>query len=73
MDVNNSKAKNILDNVKSKYILKIIFNNLGETKLLKIIQYNKLMQNKLGITIDNYIEHSKIEIELEISKDIIKI
>ena len=69
MDVNNSKAKNILENVKSKYILKIIFNNLGETKLLKIIQYNKLLHNKLGITIDNYIEHSKIEIELEISKD----
>ena len=68
MDVKNSKAKNIFENVKSKYILKIIFNNLHETKLLKVIQYNKILHDKLGITIDNYIKHSKIEIELEISQ-----
>ena len=66
MYVNNSKVKNILENVKSKYILKQIFQNLHETALLKIIQYNKILQDKFGITIDNYIKHSKIEIELEI-------
>ena len=68
MYVNNSKVKNILENVKSKYILKRIFQNLHETKLLKIIKYNRILQDKFGITKDNYIKHSKIEIELEISK-----
>ena len=43
MVIKNPKAKNIFENVKSKYILKRIFQNLHETALLKIIQYNKIL------------------------------
>ena len=44
---NESNKLNILNNIKSKYILKILFNNLSETKLLNIIRYNKNIQLKL--------------------------
>ena len=65
MDTNNSKTLNIFESIKSKYILKRIFKYLSETKLLKIIKYNKVIQNKLDINIDDYKNISKIVIELE--------
>ena len=65
MDTNNSKTLNIFESIKSKYILKRIFKYLSDTKLLKIIKYNKVIQNKLDINIDDYKNISKIVIELE--------
>ena len=69
MDTNNSKTLNIFESIKSKYILKRIFKYLSETKLLKIIKYNKILQNKLEINIDDYKNISKIIIELEMLPD----
>ena len=69
MELNNSKAKNIFENIKSKYILQHIFKHLNEATFLKIIKHNKYLHNNLEITIDNYINHSKIEIELELYPD----
>jgi len=40
--------------IKSSYILKIIFSNINEKSKLNIIRYNKTLQNKLDINIMNY-------------------
>ena len=51
--------------IKSKYILKQITDYLTKNKLLKIINYNKLIQNKLDIGIIDYKKYYKqIEIKL---------
>ena len=56
---------NFLIKIRSKYILKQIFDNLQEIKLLEIIRYNKNIQNQLNKGLKDYInEYSKIEIEI---------
>ena len=65
MDDNNSKAINMFENIKSKFILKHIFKYPNKKTLLKIIQYNKILQNKLQISIEDYKKLLQIEIELE--------
>ena len=54
----------IFDDIRSKYILQYIFNNLQEDKLLNVIRYNKNIQNKLNKDINDYKELVKIEIEV---------
>ena len=44
----------MLENINSKYILKIIYYFIEEKKKLKIIKYNKYLQNKLDIKILDY-------------------
>ena len=57
-----------LDNIKSKYILKIIFDMMGKKESLNMIKYNKRIQTRLNININDYKEYSQtfspIEIEL---------
>ena len=61
---NNINGFNLLLKIKSKYILNQIFENTGKKKLL-IIKYNKNLQNRLNISIKDYIEeYQKIEIEV---------
>ena len=43
------KNENLLENIKSKYISKIIFSHLDEKIKLKIIKYNKKLQNKINL------------------------
>ena len=50
---------NLLKNIKSKYILKQIANNLELNKLLYLIKYNKYIQNKLDIGIIDYKMYKK--------------
>ena len=58
---NNSFNKNTLEKLKSKYILKQIFDNLKTNKLLRIINYNNALKNLLNIKMKDYKnEHSKI-------------
>ena len=56
--------------IKNYYILKKIFINLKNNKFLEIIKYNKILQKRLKININDYIEYSQIyssiEIELKI-------
>ena len=44
----------MLENISSVYILKIIFSHVFEKDKLKIIKYNKNLQNKLDINLLNY-------------------
>ena len=59
---------NYLKNIKSTLILKLLFNNFIEYKILKLIQYNKTIQKRLNININNYKDFRGIEIEISISK-----
>ena len=55
MDKNNSHNsfnKNTFEKIKSKYILKQIFDNLKTNKLLKVIHYNKILKNILNIKME---------------------
>ena len=64
-EIKNDVSKNYsYENIKSKYILKKIFDNLKEAKCLYIIKSCKKIQNKLEITLDNYKNYAKIEIEI---------
>ena len=47
-------VKNIGKSIKSLYILKDIFSFLSEKQKLELIIYNKDLQNKLDINIENY-------------------
>ena len=65
---NKAISKNCFVDLKSNYILKIVFCLMKEGKKLKIIKFNKKLQKKLSLTINDYKEYSKnispIEIEL---------
>ena len=50
------KINNFLKQIRSKYILKQIFDNLKENKLLEIIRYNKNIQKKLNKKLNDYIK-----------------
>ena len=56
---NIKSEKNIEKSIESLYILKDIFSFLSEKQKLKIIIYNKYMQNKLDINIKDYKRISK--------------
>ena len=64
-ETNNKELKEYsLKDIKSKYILKQIFANLTEKKILEIIKYNKNFQEKLKIDKNDYVEYKKIIIEV---------
>ena len=73
MELNNllNKEKEImkLTKINSKYILKIVFNNLIKKKWLDIIKYNKSIKNIIDINVNHYKEYSEkyssIEIEIK--------
>ncbi len=64
-DSNQIKLNAGLRNIKSKLVLQKILNNLEKKKLYEIIKYNKNIQNKINININNYKEYSDL-IEIEI-------
>ena len=61
----NFNKNNMLKKIRSKYIVKRIFDNLKQNKLLNIIHYNKEYQKLMKIKLKDYInEFLKIEIEI---------
>ena len=48
-----------INNIKSIKILKTIFNHLRNNKKFIIMNYNKFLQNKFGLTIDDYKQKAK--------------
>jgi len=53
-----------LKNIKSNYILNLIFNKILKKKSLQNIKYNKKIQERLKINSNDYKEYCNIEIEL---------
>ena len=43
-----------LEKIKSSYFVKKIFYYIDESRKLKIVKYNKKMQNKIDLSIINY-------------------
>ena len=69
-DKENESAKPnlLIDNLKSRYILSKIINIMSKKKKLKIVKYNKKIQNRLNLGVKDYKEYSEtftpIEIEI---------
>ena len=66
------KQKNNIFNlrkIRNKYIIKQIFEHLNQKKFLKIIKYNKNIQNKLEINQNDYKKYCEIEIEIIPTED----
>ena len=60
----------MLNEIKSKYILKKILEYISEGTNLNLFKYNKNLQNKLQLSIDNYKIYTQIEIEVITRKDL---
>ena len=60
----SAKPNPILENIKSRYILSKIYNNMTIKKKLEIVKYNKKVQNRLNLSVNDYKECCKIEIEI---------
>ena len=52
--LNKIKTKDILENIKSKYILQKVFDDLHKKRALEIIKYNKNIQKRMDININDY-------------------
>ena len=66
--LNDVKSNDLFQNIKSSYILQKIFDILSKRKSLNIMKYNKNIQQRNNININDYKELLEIysEIELEI-------
>ena len=60
----NINSNFLLNNVKCKYIIEKIFENVEMNKFLNIIRYNKALQKRLDKNINDYKNQIKIEIEI---------
>ena len=67
-ELNKTLSKNEIHKLKSKYFLEKVMFNIHKNKFLDIIKYNKNIQKRLNLTINDYIEccekFSSIEIEI---------
>ena len=64
-DKNQIYSIDNLKNIKNKYILKLIFNNLEKKKLLTFLKYNKNIRKRINMNINYYKEYSEIEMEIK--------
>ena len=66
---NTTTKASLFENIRSKYILKFIFDHIHNRKLLEIIKYNNEIKKKLDLGINDYLEahytYSSIEIEIK--------
>ena len=66
---NQIKSNNQLENIKSKYILEKVFDNLEKKRILNMVKYNKNLMKRINIDINDYKEYSEkyssIEIEIK--------
>ena len=64
----SAKPNPILENIKSDYFLRKLYDNMTKKKKLEIVKYNKKVQNRLDLGIKDYKEYSEtftpIEIEI---------
>ena len=64
----SAKPNPIIENIKNRYILSKIYNNMTKKKKLEIVKYNKKIQNRINLSVKDYKEYSEtftpIEIEI---------
>ena len=65
----SAKPNPIIENLKSRYILSKIYDNMTIKKKLAIVKYNKRIQNRLNLNVKDYKEYCEIEIEIIPKKD----
>ena len=69
----SAKPNPILENLKSDYFLRKLYDNMTKKKKLEIVKYNKNVQNRLNLGVKDYKEYSEtftpIEIEIIPTKD----
>ena len=65
---NQLKSIDKFNKIKSKYILKKVFNNLKNGKALNIVKYNENIKKRININTNDYKEYSEkySSIEMEI-------
>ena len=63
---NKIESKNIFKNLKNDYFLQKLFHNLLKKKSLDIIKYNKIIKERINISIKDYKEFSEIYSSIEI-------
>ena len=56
----------MLENIKSKFILQKTLKNILKRKLFEIIKYNKKIQQRLDLNINDFIEYSELYSTVEI-------
>ena len=64
MEENKNESMSFLEKIKSKYILKTIFQILKENKSLYIVKINKLIQNKLDLSIKDYKNYTETKTKI---------
>ena len=57
-------SNNRLKNVKSHYIIRLIFEYTSEKKSLETIRYNKSIQKRIDISINHYKAYLSIELDI---------
>ena len=67
-DISKIKNNNLLLNISSNDILKYMFSYLKYSSILKLIKYNKLIQNKIGFNKQNYVNYSNTKIIIKKGK-----
>ena len=60
----SAKPNLFIEKLKSKYILSKIYNNMTIKKKLKIVKYNKKIQNQINLDVKDYEECCEIELEI---------
>ena len=69
-EMNTVKKLTLLDGIRSKFILNKVIKHLSREKLLKLIKYNKQIQKKLNIDLEDYKSFNQTEIELKFDLNI---
>jgi len=65
----STKPNPVIDNIKSRYILSKIYDNMTIKKKLEIVKHNKKIQNRINLSVNDYKEYCEIEIEIIPIKD----
>ena len=68
-EINLNSSFTHFENIKSKYILKLIFDNLNEKKCFDIIKYTKKIQQTINKNSNDYKKLLEIEIEIIFDKN----
>ena len=72
IELNKKESKDVFRNLKSDYFLQKLFGNLLKKKSLYILKYNKIIKDRINISIKDYKEYSEIYTSIEIEIKTIK-